>query len=182
MTFSRATLETPLGPLLVVADDHALREIRFLDPEDPEPRAAGPDPGVPLSRALEQLAEFLAGRRRAFDLSLAPTGTPFQIQVWAAVAAVPFGRTASYGGIARAIGRPGAARAVGAANGANPLPIVVPCHRIVGADGSLTGYGGGLERKRWLLALEDRRSDGRPLRTVGGNPAGQGRARGGLMP
>lgn len=101
-----------------------------------------------------QLTEYLAGRRRVFEIDLDLRGTDFQKEVWAAVAAVPYGHTASYGEIAHLIGRPRASRAVGAANGANPIPIVIPCHRVIGADGSLTGYGGGLPAKRRLLALE----------------------------
>lgn len=116
--------------------------------------------------ALAQLADYFSGARRSFDLPLAPRGTPFQRLVWRAVAAIPFGETRSYGAIARAIGRPAAARAVGAANGANPLPLVIPCHRVVGANGAPVGYGGGLETKLRLLALERRyrtADDERPL-------------------
>ena len=101
-----------------------------------------------------QLTEYLEGRRRVFELELDLRGTEFQREVWAAVAAVPYGRTASYGDIAQLIGQPRASRAVGAANGANPVPIVIPCHRVIGVDGSLRGYGGGLPAKRRLLALE----------------------------
>lgn len=101
-----------------------------------------------------QLTEYLEGRRRVFELDLDLRGTDFQKEVWGAVAAVPYGQTATYGEIAHLIGRPRASRAVGAANGANPIPIVIPCHRVIGADGSLTGYGGGLPTKRRLLALE----------------------------
>ena len=104
--------------------------------------------------ALAQLAEYFAGRRRSFDLPLDRRGTPFQLAVWDAVAAIPYGETRSYGELARALGRPAASRAVGAANGANPLPIVIPCHRVVGATGRLTGYAGGLATKRLLLELE----------------------------
>lgn len=101
-----------------------------------------------------QLQEYLAGRRRIFDLPLGLRGSPFQVSVWENVAAIPYGRTASYGDIAHLLGKPGASRAVGAANGANPVPIIVPCHRVVGSDGSLTGFGGGLPIKQRLLALE----------------------------
>ena len=104
-----------------------------------------------------QLAEYFAGERREFALRLAPAGTPFERSVWDELLAIPFGETRSYGEIAQAIGRPGAARAVGRANGANPIPIVVPCHRVIGADGSLTGFGGGLAAKSRLLELEGRR-------------------------
>lgn len=107
-----------------------------------------------LREAAHQLRDYLAGKRESFDLALAPEGTAFQKSVWRAIAKVPAGRTASYGDLARRIGRPSSVRAVGAAVGRNPLSVVVPCHRIVGSDGSLTGYAGGLERKRALLALE----------------------------
>jgi methylated-DNA-[protein]-cysteine S-methyltransferase len=107
-----------------------------------------------LLDAADQLRAYFAGELREFDLPLAPRGTPFQREVWAAVAAVPYGRTATYSEIAAAVGRPSACRAVGAANGRNPLPVIVPCHRVIGAAGALTGYGGGLDRKRSLLDLE----------------------------
>jgi methylated-DNA-[protein]-cysteine S-methyltransferase len=97
---------------------------------------------------------YFAGRRKTFDLPLAPAGTPFQLSVWKALERIAYGETQSYGQIAQSIGKPKAVRAVGAANGANPIPIVIPCHRVIGSDGSLTGYGGGLTRKRQLLALE----------------------------
>ena len=107
-----------------------------------------------LIDAADQLRAYFAGELREFDIPLAPSGTAFQRQVWSAVAAIPFGATATYSEIAAVVGRPSARRAVGAANGQNPLPVVVPCHRIVGAAGGLTGYGGGLDRKRRLLDLE----------------------------
>ncbi|HMA45123.1 MAG TPA: methylated-DNA--[protein]-cysteine S-methyltransferase, partial [Gemmatimonadales bacterium] len=101
-----------------------------------------------------QLDDYFARRRAVFDLPLAAAGTPFQQRVWRALRQIPFGATESYAGLARRLGAPAAARAVGAANGQNPIPIIVPCHRVIGADGDLTGFGGGLERKRWLLAHE----------------------------
>jgi O-6-methylguanine DNA methyltransferase len=110
----------------------------------------------PPSRARVELAEFLAGRRTAFTIATRPLGTPFERQVWDALVRIPYGTTCSYGELARAVGRPGSARAVGRANGANPLPIVVPCHRVIGQGGDLVGFGGGLPIKRWLLALEGR--------------------------
>lgn len=103
---------------------------------------------------LRQLAEYFAGKRRTFALELAPVGTPFQLATWRALQAIPWGRTRSYAQLAEAIGRPTAVRAVGGANGANPLPIVVPCHRVIAADGSIGGFSGGIDRKRWLLAHE----------------------------
>ena len=115
-------------------------------------RAASADPV--LLDAADQLRAYFAGELREFELPLAPRGTAFQRQVWAAVSAVPYGSTATYSEIAAAVGRPDACRAVGAANGRNPLPVIVPCHRIIGAAGALTGYGGGLDRKRSLLDLE----------------------------
>ncbi|MGH3473207.1 MAG: methylated-DNA--[protein]-cysteine S-methyltransferase [Nocardioidaceae bacterium] len=159
---------TPVGPLLLRSDRTALTEIRFLDPGEetvvkPVPHAAGTggnraedDEADPVLReARRQLLDYLAGRRTDFDLSLKPTGTNFQQRVWAALLEIPYGATVSYGQIAQRLGMPpGASRAVGLANGANPLPIVIPCHRVIGADGSLTGYGGGIDRKRFLLGLE----------------------------
>jgi methylated-DNA-[protein]-cysteine S-methyltransferase len=147
---------SPVGDLLLAADRTGLRGV-FLDPHDP-PRGAGTwvrDDADPLLVAAgEQLDAYFAGRLRAFDLPLAPYGTPFQLRVWEALRAIPYGATASYGELARRIGAPTASRAVGAANGRNPLSIVVPCHRVVGSKGTLTGYAGGLERKRRLLDLE----------------------------
>ncbi len=120
-----------------------------------EPSGGPPEAAAHLvQRAGAELAAYFAGRLRSFSVPIAPLGTPFQRAVWQAVAAVPYGETRSYGVIAAAVGRPEAARAVGHANGANPLPIVVPCHRLVGASGALTGYAGGLEMKRWLLEHE----------------------------
>lgn len=107
-----------------------------------------------LAHVVAQLDQYFAGERTAFDLELAPEGTAFQRRVWQALREIPFGSTTSYGALARGLGRPDAARAVGAANGSNPIGIVIPCHRVIGSDGSLTGYGGGLERKRWLLDFE----------------------------
>ncbi|HKK23463.1 MAG TPA: methylated-DNA--[protein]-cysteine S-methyltransferase [Pseudohaliea sp.] len=148
---SATIVTTPLGSLQLIARDGLLERIAF--PGTHVERL--PSAAVPvLSRAAAQLRDYFAGRRRAFDLPLASAGTAFQEAVWAALGAIPFGETRSYGDIARALDRPRAVRAVGAANGRNPLPIVVPCHRVIGADGSLTGYAGGMARKRWLLELE----------------------------
>lgn len=196
-------LDTPIGPLLLVADEQGLtciglphRGIAQEPPQDalhvehhPRPmlpsadllsspsnpaarscserssarepvirkRANSPSKGRALLRAAQkQFEEYFAGRRHTFDLPLHPHGTPFQLEVWGALLAIPYGETASYAQIAQRIGRPGAVRAVGAANGANPLAIIVPCHRVIGSDGDLTGYGGGLAAKRWLLAHERR--------------------------
>jgi O-6-methylguanine DNA methyltransferase len=119
-------------------------------------RATAPcSPTLPeLRRVSDQLVEYFAGSRTAFDIELAPDGTPFQLEVWRALSMIPFGRTASYAEIARRVGKPGAARAVGQANGANPIPIVIPCHRVIAADGTLGGFSSGLGIKRKLLALE----------------------------
>ncbi|KAA9130213.1 methylated-DNA--[protein]-cysteine S-methyltransferase [Marinihelvus fidelis] len=145
-------MNSPIGPLQLVADNGHLVEIRF---PGQHLEAAPGQPGDPaLAAARSQLEEYFAGQRRQFDLPLAASGTAFQQQVWRALAAIPYGQLRSYRDIALSIGRARAVRAVGAANGRNPLPIVVPCHRVVGADGSLTGFAGGLETKRQLLELE----------------------------
>lgn len=152
-----AVMDSPLGPLLLTAQDAGLTGVAFADGAGPArsaPEEAAPQAAAHVRAARLQLEQYFTGSLRAFSLTLAPRGTAFQREVWAALCRVPFGRTVSYGDIARVIGRPRASRAVGAANGSNPLAIVVPCHRVVGADGTLTGYGGGLERKRLLLALE----------------------------
>jgi len=151
-------MDSPVGPLQLIASEGALTEIRFLDEADPAARESAGDPGI-LAEAHRQLAAYFRGELQRFDLPLAPAGTAFQKSVWGALAEIPWGETRSYGELARAIGRPTAARAVGAANGANPLPIVLPCHRVIGARGTLTGYAGGLERKRRLLALEGLAAD-----------------------
>ena len=141
-------MDTPIGLLGLVASEHGLS--RILWPGEP---GAGGDEQV-LAAAAEQLREYFAGTREAFDLPLELDGTEFQRRAWLALAEIPYGETRSYGDQARRLEAPRAARAVGAANGANPLPIVLPCHRLVGADGSLTGFGGGLDVKRWLLQHE----------------------------
>jgi methylated-DNA-[protein]-cysteine S-methyltransferase len=151
------TVPTLLGPVTLASDGAALTGV-FMDAHRhrPDLPAADPAPCAVLDAAEEQLLGYLAGERRGFDLPLQAEGTPFQREVWAALQAIPYGKTTSYGALAARLGRPGAARAVGLANGRNPLSIVVPCHRVIGAGGTLTGYGGGLERKRFLLALESR--------------------------
>jgi methylated-DNA-[protein]-cysteine S-methyltransferase len=150
-------LDSPLGKLALTSDGKHLTAIHFprRDGTAHVERAWQRDDAVPvLAQARAQLSEYFAGRRTRFDLPLRPQGTAFQQGVWRALLKVPFGRTSTYGALAAAIGRPTAARAVGAAVGANPLAVVVPCHRIIGADGTLTGYAGGLARKTKLLALE----------------------------
>jgi methylated-DNA-[protein]-cysteine S-methyltransferase len=154
---SYAYFDSPVGRLLLAGDADGLALISFPCGRRPrEPSATWTrDEGV-LGEAIAQLRAYFAGERREFTLPLRAGGTPFQERVWSALRAVPFGATISYGELARRIGQPAAARAVGAANGANPLPIVVPCHRVIGADHTLTGFGGGLETKRFLLAHEAR--------------------------
>lgn len=161
-------MDTPIGPLLLVAGEGGLQEIRFGGGGEPGPadgrgegggtRPAGEDHAAGetevLREAQAQLTAYFEGRLRELDLPLAPRGGPFELRVWQALLEIPYGTTRSYSDVARRLGNPQATRAVGAANGRNPLPIVVPCHRVIGADGSLTGYGGGLEIKRYLLRLE----------------------------
>lgn len=155
-TVTQREVETPLGRLLLNAHEGALAGIWF-EPHAGRAAAGGSkqlaDSAV-LELAARELEEYFAGERREFSVPCAAHGTEFQRRVWAALAGIPFGATRSYLQIAQAIGLPQAVRAVGAANGHNPLPIIVPCHRVIGADGSLTGYGGGLAAKRWLLAHE----------------------------
>ena len=150
------TIDSPVGPLLLAAGDDGLRTIEFHAAAHPVRRdddwREGDHPL--LQRARVQLAEYFAGKRRTFDLPLAPRGTEFQRETWQALATIPYGSTISYAELAMRVKRPKAMRAVGAANGRNPLPIVLPCHRVIGADGSLTGFGGGLPTKQYLLELE----------------------------
>ncbi len=148
-------IDSAVGRLLLIGTEHALTRVHFqAGPRRLQPpndcRPAYP----PFVQACAQLMEYFCGARRTFQLCLAPEGTPFQLAVWRELSAIPYGETASYGEIARRLGLENGARAVGVANGANPLPIVVPCHRVIGADGTLTGFGGGLHIKRSLLALE----------------------------
>jgi methylated-DNA-[protein]-cysteine S-methyltransferase len=150
-------LSTPIGQLLLAADAKGLREVWFetgKHRQDPAPSWQRAPAQVAF--AATQLQEYFAGERQHFDLPLHPLGTSFQVNVWLTLAEIPYGTTISYGELARRIDQPLAVRAVGAANGRNPLPIVLPCHRVIGSDGSLTGFGGGLPTKRFLLALEDR--------------------------
>lgn len=151
------TLPSPLGPLVARTDGRALTALDF-DGAPPGGVPLSPEASALLERVAEAVEAYFAGTLRAFDLPLAPRGTPFQRRVWDALRAIPYGRTASYADIARRIGQPKAVRAVGAANGRNPIAIVIPCHRVIGADGTLTGYAGGLARKEALLALEARQA------------------------
>jgi methylated-DNA-[protein]-cysteine S-methyltransferase len=156
---SRTVTDSPLGPLTLVALDGALAGLymdgRAPDAVDAAGAAAGADAAV-LAETSRQLAEYFDGERQSFDVPLALDGTVFQHRVWDALRGIGYGETVSYGQLADQIGRPTAARAVGLANGRNPVSIIVPCHRVVGSDGSLTGYGGGLDNKQRLLELERR--------------------------
>lgn len=155
---TRYTLtDSPLGALRIASNGHAITAISFPGQErdiEARPDWQRDDEAPELAAARAQLAEYFSGRRQHFDLLIAPEGSAFQQDVWRAVLAVGYGQTSTYGALARALRRPDAARAVGAAVGRNPIAIVVPCHRIVGSSGALTGYAGGLERKTHLLALE----------------------------
>jgi methylated-DNA-[protein]-cysteine S-methyltransferase len=149
-------LDTPIGPLLIAGDAESISTIRFPKKgkaQRPEPSWIESRTG-PVSEAARQLQEYFAGRRTEFDLPLAPEGTAFQRSVWRRLQEIPYGATISYGELAKRIGNPKASRAVGAANGCNPIPIVIPCHRVIGANGTLTGFGGGLPIKEALLNLE----------------------------
>ncbi len=156
-------LASPVGELVLTASDAGLTAIYFPTSRHGPPRVESKGwveddgPGVAsaiLARACQQLQEYFAGTRTAFDLSLAASGTAFERRVWELLRAIPYGTTTSYGALARRLGDPRATRAVGAANGKNPIPIIVPCHRVVGSRGELTGFGGGIDRKRWLLEHE----------------------------
>lgn len=150
-------MESPVGPLLIVADDSGLRRIDFVNGRTPAPvDPQWHDDPEPLRETIRQLRAYFAGELETFDLTLAPQGTPFQLAVWNRLCEISFGETISYGELARCIGNPNASRAVGLANGSNPIPIVIPCHRVIGSNGKLTGYGGGLPIKEKLLALERR--------------------------
>ena len=147
-------LDSPIGRLLLAGDDAGL-QLLHMDQDAPLPPADRWEPaGAQLDEACRQLEEYFAGRRRRFELRLAARGSVFQQAVWEALRQIPYGSTCSYAELARRIGRPTAMRAVGAANGANPIAVIVPCHRVIGSDGSLTGFAGGLPRKRLLLQLE----------------------------
>jgi methylated-DNA-[protein]-cysteine S-methyltransferase len=149
------TFDSPLGTLLAVGDGRVLTRLDMQGGRRPHaisPAWAADDSAFADLR--RQLDEYFAGARRTFDLELAPHGSPFEQRVWSALLEIPYGETTSYGALAQRIGAPGAARAVGLANGRNPIGIIVPCHRVVGSTGDLTGYGGGLDRKRRLLAFE----------------------------
>jgi methylated-DNA-[protein]-cysteine S-methyltransferase len=153
LTTWTTTVDSPVGRLLLTSDGTSLTRLLFTAEPDP---SWSTDPCPVLDEAVRQLGEYFAGERRDFDLELDPVGTPFQLAVWAALRDIPYAETINYGQLAGRVGNPHASRAVGLANGRNPISIVVPCHRVIGANGSLTGYGGGLDRKRRLLELERR--------------------------
>jgi methylated-DNA-[protein]-cysteine S-methyltransferase len=167
MSETSLAFPSPVGELLLTASDRALKAVHFPNSPMGPLSVTWSSPAVPLSagrrggteeeileRTGAQLAEYFAGTRTTFDLPLDPPGTAFERRVWDALRAIPYGTTVSYGELARRLGDGRATRAVGAANGKNPIPIIVPCHRVVGSRGELTGFGGGLERKRWLLEHE----------------------------
>jgi methylated-DNA-[protein]-cysteine S-methyltransferase len=164
-------MESPVGPLLLAADGAGLRRIVFLNgkrtarsaahrgvpqPASEEGQRISPEGQRTLTETIRQLRAYFSGELESFSLPLAPEGTPFQLEVWRRLCDIPFGETISYGELACLIHRPGASRAVGLANGSNPIPLVIPCHRVIGSNGKLTGYGGGLPIKEKLLALERR--------------------------
>ncbi len=164
MTATYETLESPVGLLFIGMSDEGLSHVEFMDRADDLPThldrleaETGDTPergGHEVADVVRQLRDYFAGKRTTFEVTLAPNGTEWQRKVWHALSRIPNGETVSYGTIATRLGRPSASRAVGAANGRNPIAIVVPCHRVVGSNGTLTGYAGGLHRKQWLLAHE----------------------------
>ena len=160
MTMTFHDFQTPIGALRLVGDEESIGQIalpnRAAEPPDPAWLPTNGALPAALAETKRQLEEYFAGDRRKFDLPLAARGTEFQLRVWDELRRIPFGQTISYGELAGRIGKPTASRAVGAANGRNPLPVVVPCHRVIGSGGRLVGYGGGLETKQALLDLERR--------------------------
>jgi methylated-DNA-[protein]-cysteine S-methyltransferase len=156
-TLQCRSVDSPVGQLTLAGRDGRLMHLRMVDQTYEPSRDGWEVDGSAFPDGVEQLAEYFAGERTVFDLELHMVGTAFQRRVWTALQSIPYGETCTYGDIAREIGSPGAFRAVGLANGHNPIGIVVPCHRVIGANGSLTGYGGGLDRKRALLELEKSR-------------------------
>jgi methylated-DNA-[protein]-cysteine S-methyltransferase len=163
---THTVMASPIGDLTLVAEDGALVSVGMVPPAAPRSRSEarlhessaeqlGERDDASLAPARAQLEEYFAGERTEFDLELAPRGDAFQLQVWALLQQIPYGQTRSYGDLARQLGDVHLSQAVGAANGRNPIAIVIPCHRVIGADGSLVGYAGGLDRKRFLLSLEE---------------------------
>jgi methylated-DNA-[protein]-cysteine S-methyltransferase len=157
MTICYTYLDTPLGRLLVQGNGVLLTGLFLPNHKGgPSPEASWQQTDAPFAAVRAQLTEYFAGTRQQFEVPLHLGGTPFQRQVWQELLRIPFGETISYAELARRVGKPAAARAVGHANGRNPISILVPCHRVIGADGRLTGYGGGMDKKQWLLAWERR--------------------------
>jgi len=152
-TIASATVTSPIGALLLISDGEALTGIHFDGRHGMAPTPGGEHDPV-IVEAARQLRAYFAGERHSFALPLRPAGTEFEVEVWEELRRIPYGETLSYGELADRVGNPSAARAVGRANACNPIPIVIPCHRVIGADGSLTGFGGGLDTKRRLLDLE----------------------------
>lgn len=145
----KTIVDSPIGTLELTSEANSLVELSFVDGAEsvkPQPKQSGI-----LSQAVAQLNEYFDGKRRAFDLPLSPEGTAFQKEVWKSLGKIPYGQTITYGKLSEQLGNPKAIRAVGTANGSNPIPIIIPCHRVVGSGQKLTGYSGGIERKRWLL-------------------------------
>jgi methylated-DNA-[protein]-cysteine S-methyltransferase len=151
---SYTTMDSPVGRLRLVADEAGLRRLEFQKDGFAEAPEGWREDARTLREASSQLSAYFAGKLTVFDLPLAPEGTPFQLQVWERLLEIPYGETVSYGTLAQRVGNPAASRAVGLANGRNPIAIVIPCHRVIGSNGTLTGYGGGLPNKQKLLALE----------------------------
>lgn len=156
-TLQVRTMDSPVGLLTLAGRDGRLRHLRMVDQTYEPSRDGWASDGTAFDDAIDQLTAYFAGDLLEFDLELDLVGTEFQRRVWAALLTIPYGETRSYGEIAHQIGSPGASRAVGLANGHNPIGIIVPCHRVIGSNGSLTGYGGGLNRKRQLLDMEKQR-------------------------
>ena len=156
MSRTHTAVPSPIGPLTVVQEDGELVRLAMSPPSRLDPETLGERSDEGLADVVRQLGEYVAGERTGFDLPLRPDGSEFELAVWDQLTRIPYGETRSYGFVAKAVGEPGGAQAVGAANGRNPIAIVVPCHRVIGADGSLIGFGGGLPRKRFLLDLEQR--------------------------
>lgn len=152
------TIDSPIGPLTLAGEDHVLTMLRMVDQTYEPPRTGWSFNPAAFGAAAEQLSAYFAGELTEFEFAFDLRGSEFQRRVWTALLTIPYGETRSYGTIAAQIGAPGSARAVGLANGHNPIAIVVPCHRVIGANGSLTGYGGGLDRKRTLLEMEKKRA------------------------
>ena len=157
MSLYHKKIKSPVGELLLIASDKGLAGIHWIHSEEQYPSLESSDNSI-LIKTEKQLKEYFEKKRRVFDIELDFAGTEFQIQVWQALLTIPFGETRTYGQIAKQIGNPGSVRAVGGAANKNPIPVIAPCHRVIGADGKLVGFGGGLENKVYLLALENIKS------------------------